>query len=88
MKKILLFGSSHCPDCEPMKEFLSANGIKFAYIDITASMFNLKMYLKYRDGRPEFAEVKKAGRVGVPFIVINNGERIIFDRPNIDELKD
>lgn len=71
-----------------MKEFLSSNNIKFAYVDITGSMFNLKMYLKYRDSRPEFEEIKKSGRVGVPFIVVNDGEKIIFDRPNPDELRE
>lgn len=70
-----------------MKEFLSQNGIEFEYIDITDSMRNLKIYLKLRDTRPEFDEVKKAGRVGIPFVMINNGERLIFDRPDVNELR-
>lgn len=72
-----------------MKEFLSENNIKFAFVDITESMFNLKMYLKYRDNRPEFEEVKKSGKVGIPFIAINNGEKLIFDeQPDLNELRD
>jgi glutaredoxin-related protein len=71
-----------------MKEFLSENNIKFAYVDITDSMFNLKTYLKYRDNYPEFEEIKKIGRVGIPFIVINNGEKFIFDTPDLDELRE
>lgn len=71
-----------------MKEFLSKNNIKFAFVDITDSMFNLKLYLKYRDSRPEFDEAKKSGRVGIPFIVINNGEKIIMDIPDLDELRE
>ncbi|HBM79387.1 MAG: hypothetical protein QME45_06605 [Clostridiales bacterium] len=70
-----------------MKEFLSNNDIRYAYLDITSSIFNLKMFLKYRDNRHEFDEVKKSGRVGIPCIVINNGERIIFDKPDLNELK-
>ncbi len=70
-----------------MKEFLSNNGINFEYIDITESMRNLKIYLKLRDTRPEFEEIKRIGRVGVPFIMINNGEKFIFERPGLDELK-
>ncbi len=70
-----------------MKEFLSNNGIDFEYIEITDSMRNLKIYLKLRDTRPEFDEIKKAGRVGIPFIMINNGERFIFDKPILDELR-
>lgn len=79
MDKIIVFGSKHWPDCEPVKEYLSKNNIKFAYLDITENMFNLKKFLKYRDNRKEFDEIKKAGRVGLPCIVVNDGEKIIFD---------
>ncbi|MGE5633175.1 MAG: hypothetical protein ACM3TR_19075 [Caulobacteraceae bacterium] len=70
-----------------MKEFLSTNGIEFAFIDITESMVNLKRYLKLRDSRPEFAEIKNKGTVGIPFIMINDGEKFIFDQPDLDELR-
>jgi glutaredoxin-related protein len=70
-----------------LKEFLSENGIEFEYVDITDSMRNLKIYLRLRDTRPEFDEIKKIGRVGIPFIMINNGESLIFETPEINELK-
>lgn len=79
MKKIVVFGSKHWPGCEPAKEYLSNHNVKFLYLDITENMLNLKMFLKYRDNYKEFIEVKEAGRVGLPCIVINDGERIIFD---------
>lgn len=79
MKKIIVFGSKHWPDCEPAKEYLSNNNIKFLYLDITENMLYLKKFLKIRDNRPEFDEIKKAGRVGLPCIVINDGEQIFFD---------
>lgn len=72
-----------------MKEFLSDENIKFLYLDISEKMLNLKTFLKYRDSAPEFEEIKKAGRVGLPCIVINNGEEIVFDKASLDieELK-
>jgi glutaredoxin-related protein len=70
-----------------LKEFLSNNDISFEYIDITDSIRNLKIYLKLRDTRPEFDEIKEIGRVGIPFIMIDNGEKFIFDKPKLDELK-
>ncbi len=70
-----------------MKEFLSNNGINFEYIDITDSIRNLKIYLKLRDIRPEFDEIKSVGRVGIPFIMIGNGEKFIFEQPELDELR-
>jgi len=70
-----------------LKEFLSNNGVTYEYIDITDSMRNLKIYLKLRDTRPEFEEIKRIGRVGIPFIMLDNGEKLIFDQPELDELK-
>lgn len=71
-----------------MKEFLSDNGIEFIYIDITSSMFNLKTFLKYRDNRDEFEEIKKKGYVGLPCIMVNKGEKFFFDKPDLSELKE
>lgn len=73
-----------------MKEFLSDNEVNYAYLDITENMLNLKLFLKYRDNAPEFKDIREAGRVGVPCIVINNGEQIILDHTtvNTDNLKD
>lgn len=79
MREIIVFGSKHWPGCEPAKEYLSDHNIKFLYLDITENMTNLKVFLKYRDNNPEFKEVKESGRVGLPCIVINKGEQIIFD---------
>lgn len=79
MDKIIVFGSKHWPGCQPAKEYLSEKGIKYAYLDITEGMLNLKKFLKYRDNFDQFKEVKESGRVGLPCIIVNNGEKIIFD---------
>ncbi|MDK2917667.1 MAG: hypothetical protein PWQ37_400 [Candidatus Petromonas sp.] len=69
-----------------MKEFLSQNNIEFLYIDITDSMLNLKKFLKYRDNRLEFEEIRKSGRVGIPCVMINKGEKFIFQQSELNEL--
>lgn len=79
MDNIIVFGSQHWPDCLPAKEYLSKNNIKYAYVDVTESMFNLKSFLKYRDNYREFDKIKEKGYIGLPCIVINKGEKIIFD---------
>ncbi len=79
MGKIIVFGSKLCPDCEPAREYLSEKNIEFLYLDITENLFYLKKFLKYRDNRPEFDEIKKAGSIGIPCIVVNDGEQIFFD---------
>lgn len=71
-----------------MKEALSQAGIEFAYIDISSGMLPLKQFLKYRDSAPEFEGIKAKGRVGLPCIVVNGGEQILFTLPeDLNELK-
>ncbi len=71
-----------------MKEFLSKNEIKFVYLDISESLSNLKAFLKYRDSRPEFDDIRESGRVGIPCIVVNKGERVFFYEIDIEQLRD
>lgn len=85
MENIMLFGSKHWPGCEPAKEYLSKKNIKFAYVDITESMLNLKKFLKYRDNYKEFDEIKRLANVGIPCIVVNKGEKIIFNYKDIEK---
>ena len=40
-----------------------------------------------RDTIPEFDEIKEQGRVGIPFIMINNGEKYFFELPELSELR-
>ncbi len=70
-----------------MKEFLSQHNIEFTVVDMTASMTNLKAFLHYRDNYAEFAPIKEQGRVGLPCIVVNDGEKIIFGQPSLDDLR-
>lgn len=79
MDKYIVFGSKFWDGCDPVKEFLSQKGVKYAYLDITENMFNLKQFLKYRDNNSMFDDAKKGGLVGIPVLVVNHGERIIFD---------
>ncbi len=77
--KIVVFGSRHCPHCEPARQYLLEKGVSFEYIDISESIPNLKSFLKYRDTHPAFEEIKQDEKVGVPCFVINDGEKILFD---------
>lgn len=67
-----------------MKEFLSENGIKFRYRDITGSMMNLKLFLKLRDTKAEFKKVKESNQVGIPCIVIGKEQKIVLDYKSLD----
>lgn len=57
-------------------------------MDITENMLNLKKFLSFRDNYEIFDEIKINKYVGVPCVVVNNGEEIIFDiENNLDSLK-
>lgn len=84
MKKVIMFGSKFWSECEPAKEYLSENGVKFVYRDITENMMNLKLFLNHRDNNPVFDKIKEAGNVGLPCLVIGNGEKIIFQVEGMD----
>ncbi|MBR4081965.1 MAG: glutaredoxin [Clostridia bacterium] len=72
------YGSPLCPDCVEATRLLAERGVQYEWIDITASMPNLKAFLALRDTREEFAQVRAEGRVGIPCFVAEDG-KISFD---------
>lgn len=68
-----------------MKEVLSQKNLEHLYLDISDGMLNLKRFLKFRDSRTEFEEIKSAGRVGLPCVVVD-GNDLMFDETDIQEL--
>jgi glutaredoxin-related protein len=91
MKKVFLFGSEQCPDCITMKEFLDAHQVRYSFIDILGSLGKLKMFLKYRDTVKEFEKVREKGSIGIPFLIVNDGEWYTLDAPSeamLPRLKD
>lgn len=65
-----------------MREFLSSNGIEFNYIDITGSILNLRAFLKIRDNREEYNEIREKGRVGIPLVVVE--DRLFLSQEEVD----
>lgn len=69
-----IYGTDLCPDCVEAKKKLDEKNIPYDYVDITASIGNLKAFMKMRDEEPAFDEAKKAGAVGVPAFVLDDGD--------------
>jgi len=88
MKKITVFGHKHCKDCSTMKALLFENGLEFEFADVTEGMPQIKEFIRYRDTRAEFDRIKRAGGIGFPCVVVNNGEVILFGDLEIDYLKE
>lgn len=70
---ITVYSSPLCPDCRECKANFDILGIAYTEIDITASMKNLKAFLKLRDELPVFDPCKANGSVGIPAIVSEDG---------------
>ncbi|WP_461466490.1 glutaredoxin domain-containing protein [Parvimonas micra] len=84
VKKKVVFGSSMCLDCIVMKKALDERGVKYLYLDITENLANLKKFLKFRENSA-FSFAKENGSIGIPAMVINDGEKILFSIEEFDE---
>ena len=68
-----IFGSDLCPDCVACKSALDANALTYDFVNITASMRNLKEFLKLRDTNSVFDDARAGGYVGIPALVREDG---------------
>ena len=73
-----IYGTKICPDCVSALEILNHNGVVYEYIDITEMTSNLKEFLKLRDNRVEFADVKRNEFIGIPCYYFED-DVILFD---------
>lgn len=69
-----------------MKEVLSQNEVKFAYIDICESVGMLKKYLKIRDTSEEHAAARETHAAGIPTLVIDDQVIIVKGPEHAKEL--
>ena len=75
---IKIYGSMLCPDCVACRKALDAAKIEYSYLDFSEDLRNLKEFLKLRDGLNMFDSVRETGKIGIPAIVMPNGD-VIFD---------
>ena len=68
-----IYGSMLCPDCVQCRNDLDGAGVTYEYLDFSESLLHLKEFLKIRDESPLFAELKQAGKIGIPCIVTEDG---------------
>lgn len=73
-----VYYSDLCPDCTEAKKVLDENDISFDLVEITESMAALKEFLKLRDEREEFEEIKEENKIGIPCFYFEDSS-ISFD---------
>ena len=70
---ITVYGSMLCKDCVECRKLFDEKGISYEYKDFADELMNLKTFLNFRETLPVFDEVKKAGAIGIPCIVRDDG---------------
>lgn len=60
-----------------MKEVLSENNVKFAYVEVTSGMGPLKQFLKLRDTFDVYEEIRKEHRVGIPSLFVDDRPYVV-----------
>lgn len=74
--KVTIYGAPICSDCVAAKQQLeNQKDVEFDYKDITADTAILKEFLQFRDHEEIFEEVKKAGKIGIPFFILEDGTK-------------
>lgn len=71
---IMMYGTDLCPDCVAAKKALEENGIEYKYINITESLGSMKQFLKLRDTRDEFKNIRGGRSIGIPALVVSPTE--------------
>ncbi len=69
---IKIYGMMSCPDCTYIEEQVKGNS-NYNVIDIGHHVRELKAFLKLRDNNPVFDEAKRAGAIGIPCFVLEDG---------------
>ncbi|MDY3119034.1 MAG: glutaredoxin domain-containing protein [Peptoniphilus sp.] len=72
-----VYGTDLCPDCVEAKKKLKEEHISYDYVDITASIQNLKAFMRLRDSNEVFDEARESGFIGIPTFVKDDGA-IVF----------
>lgn len=82
---VKFYGTEICRDCAEALCFFEEKGFTgFDYRSISECVANLREFLALRDSRPEFAEIRREGRIGVPCFLRPDGS-LCFDPAEVLE---
>ncbi len=79
-----MYGIKSCYECCDADAELKEKKADYVYKEFSEDIYYLKDFLKLRDSRPEFDEVKKNGYAGVPCFVFDD-DTILFTLKEAEE---
>ena len=68
-----IYGSMLCRHCVRCREELDDAGVGYEFCDFGEDLKWLKEFLKLRDGNAMYDEVREAGGIGIPTILLPDG---------------
>ncbi len=77
MNKHILYYSHLCQDTEDFIAELESQNLEYEARNISDNLEYLKEFLKLRDNKPIFDDVKKFNRIGIPFLVTKDSKYIL-----------
>ena len=73
--KVTVVGSHLCPDTLYALNKLVEAGMEIEFKNMSASLPDLKVYLKLRDEEPMYEKVKAGGGIGIPCFILEDGTK-------------
>lgn len=73
--KVTVVGSHLCPDTLYALNKLVEAGTEIEFKNMSASLPDLKVYLKLRDAEPMYEKVKAGGGIGIPCFILEDGTK-------------
>lgn len=74
--KLIMYGAEICTDCVAAKGILlNREDIDLDYRNITENTKTLKEFLSYRDHEEMFRPFIEAGKIGIPFFILEDGTK-------------
>lgn len=77
MMKVTVVGSHLCPDTLYTLNKLVEAGADIEFKNLSASLPDLKVYLKLRDTEAMYEKVKEGGGIGIPCFILEDGTKTL-----------
>lgn len=71
---VTILGSRLCKDCILLLEQIEENQWPARFLDMTLSLANLRLYLRYREETADLSEaLLKEDKIGIPLFLLEDG---------------
>ena len=73
--KVIIVGSHLCEDTVNTLKVLNEKGVEVEFFNLSEDLSALKKYLYYRETESMYDEVRKNGGIGIPLLILEDGEK-------------